>query len=256
MSLVTLPPLVLLLLPTSALATHAARRLLTPVLFSLGLWLVLVHLPGAPRHDEVRQFVSVYPLLGLAAWAGLLGTAARLAESKPREGDPRVVAAACLLAIALLVAPVARAHPFELSYYNSTIGGVRGAERYGMELSLYFEAVDRGTLAALNHHVRPGQTLFMSPHWPALLQAYADHGLLNTPMLLLPARPEERPDWLLLLRRRYLIDDRQFVAMPAVHEVRYEGVSLVKLVRTADLGATPAPTPPVTPVPHRPLPAR
>jgi len=237
MSAITLPPLVLIALPAAALVRGELRRLLVPVGFALAFWLVLVHLPNTPRHDEVRQFVSVYPLIGLVAWAGLLAGLRHIAEKSPRWASPRVAAAACITAIALLGATVARAHPYELSSYNALIGGVRGAERKGMELSLYFEAVDRRVLAALGRYPRPGQTLFMSPYWPPLLEQYVAHGALRSPLLLLPQRTKERPDWLLLVRRRYLFDDRVFLALPAVYEVRYDGVSLVKVVRTADLPA-------------------
>ncbi len=242
MSAITVPPLVLALLPLAPLARGEARRLLPAVGFGVGFWLLLVHLPGTPRHDAVRQFVSVYPLLGLVAWMGLSAALERLGEAHPRWRRRGLAAAVSLVAATLLAATVARAHPHELSYYSGFIGGVRGAERAGMELSLYFEAIDRGTLAALDRNLRPGQKLFMSPYWPALLRSYSDHGQLHAAFEMLPQRTRVRPDWLLLVRRRYYIDDRLFVALPAVYEVSYDGVSLVKLVRTADVPAGAAPT--------------
>jgi 4-amino-4-deoxy-L-arabinose transferase-like glycosyltransferase len=235
MSVVTISPLLLSLLPAAGLVRGELRDALGPAAASLAFWLVLVHLPKTPRHDEVRQFLSVFPLLALLAWGGLLVLLARVGERLPPRRRALFAAAGCVASIAALGATVARAHPFELSYYNPVIGGVRGAERRGMELSLYLEAIDHATLAALDRQARPGETLFMSPYWPKLLQAYVDHDLLHVPLLVLPQEPGERPDWLLLVRRRYLFDDALFVALPAVHEVRYDGVSLVKLVRTADV---------------------
>lgn len=243
MSLITVPPLVLVLAPWSVLVRGAARRLLLPIGFALGFWLVLVHLPKTPRHDEVRQFLSVYPLLGILAWMGLLAILDRLCAARPRWATPRVAAAVCLLATAVLANGVARAHPYELSHYNALIGGLRGAEQAGMEITLYFEAVDRDLLAALDRNARPGETLYMSPYWPSLLERYVEHGALNTPLVLLPQQTDERPDWLLLVRRRHVFDDRKFLALPAFYEVRYDGVPLVKLVRTADLGRRARPVP-------------
>ena len=235
MSVVTMTPLLLPLLPAAGLVRGELRDALGPAAAGLAFWLVLVHLPKTPRHDEVRQFLSVFPLLGLVAWGGLLVLLARVGERwQPRKRSAFVVAG-CVASMLALAVTVARAHPFELSYYNALIGGVRGAERRGMELSLYLEAIDRATLASLDRHARPGETLFMSPYWPKLLQAYIDHDLLHVPLLVLPQEPGARPDWMLLVRRRYVIDDALFVALPAVHEVRYDGVSLVKLVRTADI---------------------
>ena len=237
MSAITMPPLVLALLPAAALARGELRKLLAPIGFAVAFWLVLVHLPNTPRHDEVRQFLSVYPLLGIVAWAGLVAALERVGRERPRWRSPRVAATAGALAVSVLAATVARAHPFELSSYNGFIGGVRGAERAGMEMTLYFESVDRGVLRALERYPRPGETLFMSPFWPALFETYVQHDVLHSPLALLPQHPDERPDWLLLVRRRYIFDDKLFLALPAVYEVRYDGVPLVKLVRIADVPA-------------------
>jgi 4-amino-4-deoxy-L-arabinose transferase-like glycosyltransferase len=235
MSLITVPPLLLVLAPWSVLVRGAARRLLAPLSFALGFWLLLVHLPKTPRHDEVRQFLSVYPLLGILAWMGLLAVLDRWCAARPRWATPRVAAAVCALATAMLANTVAQAHPYELSHYNALIGGLRGAEQAGMEITLYFEAVDRELLATLDRHARPRQTLFMSPYWPSLLERYVEHGLLNTPLVLLPPQTRERADWMLLVRRRHVFDEGTFLALPAFYEVRHDGVPLVKLVRTADL---------------------
>ena len=236
MSAITVPPLVIALLPPAVLARGELRRLLAAVAFALGFWLLLVHLPKTPRHDEVRQFLSVYPLLGIVAWIGLLAVLQRIAESRPKWGSPRVAAVVCAACALVLGATVARAHPFELSSYNGFIGGVRGAERAGMELSLYFEAVDRGALRALERYPKPGEKLAMAPFWPLLLESYVEHGGLRSALTLLPQQSSERPDWLLLVRRRYVVDERFFLAAPAVYEVSYDGVSLVKVVRLADVG--------------------
>jgi hypothetical protein len=239
MTLITAPPLVLIALPAAALARGRLRRLLAPVGFALAFWIVLVHLPRTPRHDEVRQFVSACALLGLVAWAGIVATLERIAASRAWLSEHRTACraaatAACLAAAAILFATVARAHPHELSYYNRMIGGVRGAEAAGMELSLYFEALNRDGLAAIERHTRPGQTIYMRPAWPGLLTTYAAHGVLRADIGLLPPNTDQRPDWLLLVRRRFITDEGYYLAVPATYEVRYDGVSLLKLVRLDD----------------------
>jgi 4-amino-4-deoxy-L-arabinose transferase-like glycosyltransferase len=231
MTLVTFPLVLVPLLAGLLWARGEERRLVVPVSFALGFWLVLVHLPMTPRHDEVRQFLSVYPLLGIVAWAGLLGLLRQARRERPHWPRGRATAVACAVPVALLALVLLRTHPFELSYYNATIGGVRGAERRGMELSLYFEAIDRDCLDALERHLRPGDKLLVSPPWPPLLPEYARHGALRLPpIFLLPSDTTERPDWLLLVRRRNAFDDRQFVTLPGVYERRFDGVSMVKLV--------------------------
>ncbi|HET9769098.1 MAG TPA: hypothetical protein VFS60_19800, partial [Thermoanaerobaculia bacterium] len=235
MSGITMPVVLLALLPFAALARGERRRLLAPVAFAAGFWLLLVHLPKTPRHDEVRQFLSIYPLLGVIAWIGLQEIVERARAARPRWLTPPVVAAVGALAIVAVAAPLLRAHPHELSDYNALIGGVRGAERAGMELSLYFEAIDDTVLAELSTAARPGETLAMSPLWPPLLESYVQHGRLNSPLTLLPFRSKERPDWALLVRRRYFVDDRLFRDLPAVYRVEYDGVPLVLLVHNAEV---------------------
>jgi 4-amino-4-deoxy-L-arabinose transferase-like glycosyltransferase len=242
MSGITMPLVVLALLPCAVLARGERRQLLAPVAFAAGFWLLLVHLPKTPRHDEVRQFLSIYPLLGIVAWIGLQEVVERARAARPNWLTPPVVAAAGALAIVAVVAPLARAHPHELSDYNALIGGVRGAERAGMEMSLYFEAIDDRVLAELSSAARPGETLAMSPLWPPLLESYAQHGRLDSPLELLPFRSKQRPDWALLVRRRYFIDDRLFRQLPAVYRVEFDGVPLVLLVHNSESRpAAPAP---------------
>ena len=67
----------------------------------------------------------------------------------------------------------------------------------------------------------------MSLFWPLLLESYRDHGRLRMDFNVVNYPSE----WLLLYRRRHTVDDREYQRAAAVHEVRYEGVSLLKLVK-------------------------
>ena len=62
--------------------------------------------------------------------------------------------------VALVLTPsafeLAHIHPFELSYYNSLIGGPRGAWRRGFELTYWFDAFNKETLDELNRVLPPG----------------------------------------------------------------------------------------------------
>ena len=51
---------------------------------------------------------------------------------------------------------LARIHPFELSYYNSLIGGPRGAWHRGFELTYWFDAFNGQTLDELNQSLPAG----------------------------------------------------------------------------------------------------
>ena len=234
MSAVTFPVEIWLCLPGLLFAPPRFRSLAQSLTFSVLFWLIVVHLPNTPRHDGVRQFVSVYPLIALLGFIGLTGYRRRLVEEYPRM---LVASKAMFLAVPLaLVGTVWRSHPHELSYYNPVIGGLRGAEALGMEITYYFDALSDDTLRAMDSHILPGQTLGMSPLWARLLESYRDHGRLRMDFKVVDYR--EPSDWLLLYRRRHMVDDEAYIRVAAVHEVTYDGVSLLKLVKRG--GAAPA----------------
>src|SRR5207253_9530846 len=62
---ITVPPALWLLLLGLPRIPRPLSDVVEPVIVSLGFWLLLVHLPNTPRHDGVREFLGVYPLLGI-----------------------------------------------------------------------------------------------------------------------------------------------------------------------------------------------
>ena len=54
-------------------------------------------------------------------------------------------------------------HPFGLSYYNALVGGLPGAERLGLELTYWGDAVDRVLLDRLVREVPPDETAALVP---------------------------------------------------------------------------------------------
>ena len=67
-----------------------------------------------------------------------------------RVGDVRDAAAGRLVAFVLAQGyGVVALHPFGLSYYNLLVGGLPGAERLGLELTYWGDAVDRVLLDRL-----------------------------------------------------------------------------------------------------------
>jgi 4-amino-4-deoxy-L-arabinose transferase-like glycosyltransferase len=230
MSLVTYPVVLWLLLPGVLYARKTDKELLGPVLFALGFWVVLGHLPSTPKHDGVRQFLSVYPLISLVVWVGLQGLLAQWKVEIARwERLAHVVLPATV--VGLLAAVVWRAHPHELSYYNALIGGIRGAERNGMEMSYFFEPVGPPFIEAMNREIHDGATVQILPDWPLLLVGYRIKGVLIPSITILPEDSKEVPDYRIVLRRRATIDDEWYRAQPAIYETEYDGVSLAKLIK-------------------------
>jgi hypothetical protein len=93
-------------------------------------------------------------------------------------------------------------HPFGLSYYNALVGGLPGAERLGLELTNWGDAVDGVLLDQLAHAAQRGQTAALVP---TLHYSQADSNttleLKNQGIRLVRETEAPRADWLLVFRR-------------------------------------------------------
>jgi len=99
-------------------------------------------LPSAPKYTGVRLFLPFFPFVAALAGVGFSEIATRLCARLPaRPGAllSPIRLKALLAALALLPAlrVVAATHPFQMSYYNLLIGGLRGAEARGMEATYW-----------------------------------------------------------------------------------------------------------------------
>ncbi len=202
--------------------------LLSAVLIPFGFWLVIAHLPTTPRHDGIRQFLTVYPLLGLLSWFGLLGWQWRLRQAN-RLPARRLLQIIFIPVILMILAyGTIRCHPFELSYYNALIGGIKGAEKKGLEMSYYLEAIHPDFIRRLNPYLDNGKSIYIMPPWRLLLEQYSRHGLLTGDYSISKIGAGVRPDYLLILRRRGYVDDELYKSVKPLMEVTWRGVSLVR----------------------------
>ncbi|HET8936011.1 MAG TPA: hypothetical protein VFN67_21340 [Polyangiales bacterium] len=227
MTALTVPIAVLVALPFLFLVTPPYRSLRTALLFPLGFWIVLVHLPNTPRHDGVRQFLAVMPLLGLLGTLVYLSLIERLCHKVPAA---RVYAwksaslTAASTAMLLSFLPWLRV---PLSSYNAFAGGLPGAEAMGMETTYLLEVISPDFLSRMNAVLAPGDSILLVPSWP-LLRRYQAEGLLRNDIRVVD-NMGERPRFLLLVRRRSLVRDELFLKLPALLEKSYDDVVLAKL---------------------------
>ena len=120
---------------------------------SIALFLV-VFSTRVPVYDGERLFLVAFPLLAILIGLG----ASRRSGIEP---DARAVGpgspcwSARLMAWSLI-------HPFGLSYYNALVGGLPGAERLGLELTYWGDAVNPVLLGRTG---RPGQGRARPPRW-------------------------------------------------------------------------------------------
>lgn len=96
------------------------------------VWAVMLA-PGAPHHNGVRQFVPVFPFLGLLAGLGL--------EAARRAAGSRAALLAATLAFVPPVVDLVRYRPYWLSYYGEAVGGLAGAHARGLERTYWMDVV-------------------------------------------------------------------------------------------------------------------
>ena len=236
MTLITMP---LAVLAGIFAAVPAARREepLRPF-FALLAWSALAQLLVfafvSKPYDGVRLFLPVLVLAAAAAGIGLARVASR----------GRVALVAVIVVVAL--SPGAEFfvyEPWGLSYYSPLVGGLPGAEKLGLEVTYYGEAVDAKGLAVINARAAEGQTVAYGPMFkniPNLMpEQYIKYTLLNGASN--PSRASGNWDYLIFVNRGGQItpEDRAELARGRViHENRLLGVMLAEILeRRADAPA-------------------
>jgi len=139
--------------------------------------LLVFAMPGVPKYNGVRLFLPVFPFLAMLAGIGFDRLATWVLQGKTlsryqscqatrlRQQILFILAAAFLLpGFSALVTY----HPFELSYYNQLVGGLRGAVRRGFEPTYWGETYVH-TLSFFNKHAPYGATINI---WPPGVVSY------------------------------------------------------------------------------------
>ena len=108
---------------------------------------------SVPIYDGERLFLHVFP-----AWSLLIGLGFRTLwnhfQSASVRSPFRIILSCFLLAQGYGTVSL---HPFGLSFYNGLTGGLAGAERLGIELTYWNDAVDPVLLDRLAREGRPGR---------------------------------------------------------------------------------------------------
>lgn len=164
--------------PTSLRSDPRLQLVLAAVLFPL----VLFALPGIAVYDGERLFLISYPLWGVfvgcggaALWSRIerwLGGPDGAAMPPAGTGTPpaasraRGRAAAGLImgvVFAAQAAGLVTTWPFLLSHYNLAVGGLRGANRLGFELSYWGEPLNRTFWDEVVRLIPEGGTVHVAP---------------------------------------------------------------------------------------------
>ena len=158
---ITTPELFVLLAVTGIFASawlteqrSAVLLFFVNVIFILSLGMM----PGAVLHDGVRQMLAALPFVVALAGVGfhvVLTRSIELVQNRHVVAqlsglETKTAAIILLLACAGPLFDVYLCHPFQLSFYNRFVGGVRGAYARGLETTYFMEAFTPKFLQQLN----------------------------------------------------------------------------------------------------------
>jgi len=239
MTLVTLPPLVLLFSLAGAIESLAGiRRRPLHVLF---LWaalltLLIAAIPASPKYDGVRLFLPAFPFIAILAGGGLHALLKKLPKGPPlhRAVYWKDIIAVTGLVLLLLTAgfSLVRSHPHSLSYFNIFIGGIRGAYEKGMETTYWGEAVNNHVLEVLNELPEGSEIKTLALH-DKVFDLLKDWGRLRDDLVLNRASPPF--DYHLLLVRKGFFarpESCLYSSWPSLKVFEYREVPLVILYKT------------------------
>jgi len=156
-TLVSLPAPLLLAAGAGLVAARRSRLVALCALNFVVMYGALM-VPTAPMHDGVRLFLPALPFFAVLAGLGAEVVAGRLRVlfASPRLRPSLLTVAAPLLLVGPAVVATARVHPYELSYFNGLIGGVRGAQTRGLEVSNMKEVLTPAVLERLASRIPRG----------------------------------------------------------------------------------------------------
>lgn len=200
------------------------------------IWpLLIFSLPGTPVYDGARLFLVVFSLWAIFAGRGAQSLAnwlsGRMAMWKSH---------ACLIGfLGLQSYGLVAMAPCWLSYYSLPIGGLRGADRLGMERSYWGDSVTSELLQTATEQIPVGSTLFVAP----VLHNLQLPELLDQSMALQRREIQLKPyaqqaldenQFLLVFMRRAELNLEELSGIETIAEIRREGVLLAAVYKNTE----------------------
>jgi hypothetical protein len=242
-----------------AIATLRRNWLVPFCLLNMGVLYAALLLPSAPMHDGVRLLLPVLPFQCVLVGVGAVRLVDFLEKRLFDTARPWLEALVVIAVIAPAAGSSISIHPYQLSYVNFLVGGVRGAEAKGLEVTNLKEVFNRQVISDLSQiipeHaiVDPGfmteelcfyQAQAMAPAWTVETQLTRADGTagealtcgnsVDGPVVL--GRPARKPQYVFILNRKAVwrpLDRALFLhgGAPA-YEVVLDSVPLFRVYRT------------------------
>ena len=201
------PIVILALLGMTSLVWNREQRSAIALLSANAAFILMLGiLPGAVLHDGVRQMLSALPFIAALAGVGFHSVAAWLqclAQNNPalRSIENIKVKVSMVLFLVVSFSPALDlylSHPFQLSFYNRLVGGIRGAYEHGLETTYFLEAFTPAFLRTINEQI-PVNSSINASFANTMFAYYQNEGLLRPDLKIINRGPF---DYLVLLNRR------------------------------------------------------
>ncbi len=172
-------------------------------LFILGalINIVICALPSAQKYDGVRLFLPAFPFVASIAGIGFFRVVCELAR-RWHISNAKPIA---LLLLSLSVIPLIRIHPYELSYYNMLVGGLKGAERRGFESTYWGDTATDELLSYLNANLPEDASISFFPAGCNVAGLYKFTGRLRADFRIVPC---DEAQFLILNCRQGFFDEK------------------------------------------------
>jgi 4-amino-4-deoxy-L-arabinose transferase-like glycosyltransferase len=196
------------------------------ILFNALFPMAIVALPQSPKYDSVRQFLPAFPFVMAVAAIGLSKAVTVVKSVKLQKYIVLFISLGCLVETA---GALIRIYPYPYTYYNTLIGGLRGAKKYGFEIE-YWGSSFQNILPYMNANK---SKTFCSHPFNDVFVVYAQNHLLS-PDIQVDTERKNCELFLLLNREGYLhTDEIESIqsTKPLVQTVSLDGIPLVFVYR-------------------------
>ncbi len=162
------------------------------------LTFLLVFSTRIPVYDGERLILLTFPLWAIVIGAGFQS----IWEYQPSVVGPQLIKGFLALSLVLQSYGLVTTYPFGLSYFNLLVGGLRGADQLGLEVTYWGDAVDVVLLDRLAQEVQPGETVALVPTLHHIQPvATLTPALVAKNVRLLDQSAFESANWLIVSRR-------------------------------------------------------
>lgn len=170
---------------------------------------------GAQAYGGSRHFLFAYPFLMVVAAYPVAFALERLSGSLARNG----LIGAIVLCAASTIYQMYRLFPYEYSFYNVLVGGIRGADgKYDIDT---WRTAHREALEKIEGRIPPGSVVRVFSCGPKI--DFRMHPQIAR------TRNQKRADYIISLRKGRECLAEQFEGLPTVVEVQRDGVVFARI---------------------------